>query len=68
MQKVKKLAAIGKDCVACGCCVRVCPREAIQVPFGVTAVVDSDKCVGCGRCAAECPAGIISLKAAEGEK
>lgn len=65
MQKVRKLAAIGKDCVACGCCVKVCPREAIHIHSGVIAVVDYEKCVGCGRCAAECPAGIIEIKASE---
>lgn len=68
MQKVKKLAAIGADCVACGCCVRVCPRGAIHIHFGVTAVVDLEKCVGCGRCASECPAGIIEVIAAEEER
>ena len=65
MQKVKKFAAIGADCVACGCCVKVCPREAIHIHFGVIAVVDGEKCVGCGRCAAEWPAGIIAVMAAE---
>ncbi len=48
----KKYAVIGKNCVACGCCVKVCPLGAVSVWKGVTAVVDDSVCVGCGKCAA----------------
>ena len=37
------------SCVACGCCVRVCPLSAIQVVKGITAQVDEERCVGCGK-------------------
>ena len=49
-------------CVACGCCVKVCPVRAIGIDRGITARVDRDKCVGCGKCAKECPAGTIELR------
>ena len=49
-------------CVACGCCVKVCPLQAIQVIRGIAAQVDPDKCVGCGKCARECPASIIEIQ------
>ena len=58
----KKFASVGKDCVACGCCVKVCPKEAISVWKGVYAKVDDTKCVGCGKCEKECPAGAVILK------
>lgn len=61
MKKSLKFATIGKDCVACGCCITVCPRDAIQIEFGISARVDSEKCVGCGKCAAICPAAVINL-------
>lgn len=48
-------------CVACGCCVKVCPREAIAVVGGVCARVDEVRCVGCGKCARECPASVIDM-------
>ena len=32
-----------KDCVACGCCAKVCPMSAIQVYRGLYALVDEDK-------------------------
>ncbi|MCL2035486.1 MAG: 4Fe-4S binding protein [Oscillospiraceae bacterium] len=63
----KKVAEISKDCVACGCCVKACPLDAVMVHRGKIAVVDSEKCVGCGKCAKECPACIVSIKQKEGE-
>jgi ferredoxin len=48
-------------CVACGCCVKVCPLQAIQVVGGVMARVKEEKCVGCGKCARECPASVITI-------
>ena len=61
MEKPNKLAHIGKECVACGCCVPVCPRGAVRIASGVTAQIDSRLCIGCGKCAAACPAAVITL-------
>ena len=58
----KRYAAVGKYCVSCGCCVKVCPLSVISIWRGVTAQVDREKCVGCGKCARECPAGTIELR------
>lgn len=52
------------DCVACGCCVKVCPLGAIRVYRGISARVDETICVGCGRCVKECPASVIELREA----
>ena len=55
-------AIVDQDlCVACGCCMKACPRAAIQVQKGVYAVVDAALCVGCGLCAKACPASVISV-------
>ena len=51
-----------QECVACGCCIKVCPKNAISIPKGIYAVIDRELCVGCGKCAKECPASIISLE------
>lgn len=64
----KKYAVIGKNCVACGCCVKVCPRYAVSIWKGVKAVVDTEMCVGCGKCAAECPAGAVTTVLREGQQ
>ena len=60
---MKKNAVVDrKVCVACGSCVKVCPRGAISVYKGCYADVDLDKCVGCGLCAKTCPASCIEVK------
>ena len=50
------------DCVACGCCMKVCPMKAIEVYRGLYAQVNENKCVGCGKCAKECPATVIEIR------
>ena len=54
------------DCVACGCCARVCPLSAIQIWHGVRAEVNGERCVGCGKCAKECPASVIEIQEVQG--
>lgn len=51
-----------KHCVACGCCVKVCPLKAIEVVGGIFAQVKQEVCVGCGKCARECPASVIVIR------
>ena len=50
-----------EHCVACGCCIKVCPLGAIGVYRGLFAQVDVSRCVGCGKCARECPASVITI-------
>ena len=64
-RKKRKAFVAQKDCVACGCCVKVCPLGAIQVVKGITAQVNMEKCVGCGKCAKECPASVIIIREAD---
>lgn len=52
-------------CVACGCCVKVCPMQAIEIVRGIAAQVKEEKCVGCGKCAKECPASVIEIREVE---
>lgn len=61
-RKKRRAVVYGDACVACGCCVKVCPLSAIQVWHGVRAAVDPERCVGCGKCAKECPASVIVLQ------
>lgn len=50
------------ECVACGCCIKVCPKNAITIPKGIFAEINPELCVGCGKCAKECPASVITLE------
>ncbi len=63
----KRVARIGRECVACGCCALVCPKQAIIIYRGVSAQVDGEKCIGCGRCEKACPAGVIFMEQRERE-
>lgn len=67
MVQKKKYAAIGNECVACGCCAIGCPLQAISIYRGIRAQVHRDRCVGCGKCVSVCPAQVVSLVAKEGE-
>ena len=63
--KRRRRAAVDQSlCVACGCCVKVCPLSAIRIVKGIAAQVDLERCVGCGRCARECPATVITVEEA----
>ena len=60
---MKKLAVPDRAvCVACGVCMKACPRSAISIHQGCYALVEAEKCVGCGLCAKACPAGCIVVK------
>ena len=64
MNSVKKRRRAVVDpsaCVACGCCVKVCPLQAIEIVRGVMAQVRQDKCVGCGKCVEACPMHVMVL-------
>lgn len=64
--KSKKNAQVNRaECVACGACIRECPRTAIEIRMGSYAMVRPDVCVGCGKCASTCPTGSIEIFARE---
>lgn len=61
--KKRRRAVVDQSaCVACGCCVKVCPLQAIEIVRGIMAQVRQEKCVGCGKCAKECPASVIEIR------
>jgi Pyruvate/2-oxoacid:ferredoxin oxidoreductase delta subunit len=64
--KTRRKAVVDRAaCVACGCCVKICPLQAVEIVRGIAAQVNRDKCVGCGRCAKECPASVIAIREVE---
>lgn len=62
MRKKRGAFVAANDCVACGCCVKVCPRNAIEIWKGIAAKIDLERCVGCGKCVKECPASVIEIR------
>ncbi len=61
MVKASRISQIGSECVACGYCASICPKNAIQIVWGIAARVDENKCIGCGKCAKVCPAAVIEM-------
>ena len=61
-RRLRRAFVTMEDCVACGCCVKVCPLGAIAVVKGIAAQVDGERCVGCGKCARECPGTVIEIR------
>lgn len=61
----RKASVYIPQCVACGCCMKVCPRNAISIAKGIYAEINGDLCVGCGLCAKECPGSVITLEVTE---
>lgn len=62
----KRYAQVDKEyCVSCGTCIKACPLQAINVPDGISAVVELNRCIGCGLCARECPASVIKVVTAD---
>lgn len=59
---VKKAIVSPKDCIACGCCTKVCPKNAITIEHGSFAKVDHDLCIGCKLCKNTCPALAITME------
>ena len=65
VRKRRKAWVRREECVACGCCVKVCPRQALEIVKGLFARVEEKACVGCGRCERECPAGVVEMREVE---
>ena len=57
----KKYAKVNREnCVACGSCMKECPKAAISIYRGCYAVVNELLCIGCGKCARICPSSCIA--------
>ena len=64
----KRVAAVNKKkCVACGTCIKECPKNAISIWRGCYAVIEAAACIGCGKCAKVCPTGCIEVNEREAE-
>lgn len=48
------MESITDECISCGICCEVCPKEAITLHRGTTSV-DLDKCILCENCGVYCP-------------
>ncbi len=49
------------ECVDCGACISICPREVFSFDTEYKLVVAEDKCVLCGKCVPACPHRALTL-------
>jgi len=45
---------IDQKCTSCGCCIEICPAQAISFADNGKALIDKPKCIGCGECLCAC--------------
>jgi Pyruvate/2-oxoacid:ferredoxin oxidoreductase delta subunit len=62
IKKINKAIISKKDCIACGSCTKVCPKNAIVIENGSYAIVDHELCIGCRSCLKTCPALAITME------
>jgi uncharacterized protein len=55
---------IDKKCTACGCCVKICPAQAISFKIE-KASINQAICIGCGECLCACKFYAISINWSE---
>jgi NAD-dependent dihydropyrimidine dehydrogenase PreA subunit len=49
------------ECVDCGACISVCPREVFSFDADYRLVAAEDKCVLCSKCIPACPHKALTL-------
>jgi len=49
------------ECVDCGACISVCPKNVFYFDEDWKLVVDTKKCILCGRCVVSCPHSALSM-------
>jgi len=50
------------ECVDCGACISVCPREVFSFDPDWKLTVDEKRCVLCGKCVDACPSKALTLQ------
>jgi len=49
------------ECVDCGTCISICPREVFSLDAEWKLRLDEEKCILCGKCVDACPHRALSL-------
>ena len=49
------------ECVDCGACISICPREVFTFDPDWKLSIDEKKCVICGKCVEACPSHALTL-------
>lgn len=50
-----------EECVDCGACISVCPKEVFYFDNDWKMQVNTKRCILCGRCVVSCPHSALSM-------
>ena len=49
------------ECVDCGACISICPRDVFSFDAASRLTVTEDRCILCGKCVEACPHDALTL-------
>jgi NAD-dependent dihydropyrimidine dehydrogenase PreA subunit len=49
------------NCVGCGRCIEVCPRNVFEEYKNRVKIIDADRCMECGACMMNCAFGALDV-------
>lgn len=49
------------ECVDCGACISICPREVFSFDAGCRLQLAEERCILCGKCVDACPHDALTL-------
>jgi L-aspartate semialdehyde sulfurtransferase ferredoxin len=49
------------ECVDCGACISICPREVFSFDPAWKLKIDEERCILCGKCVEACPHRALTL-------
>jgi NAD-dependent dihydropyrimidine dehydrogenase PreA subunit len=50
------------ECVDCGACISVCPREVFSFDPGLKLLLSEERCIICGKCVEACPHHALTVQ------
>jgi len=60
MQLVNMIPKISEECIGCGACVSICPKQVLQMKDRKAYVSEPNKCDQLWGCIQMCPVGAIT--------
>jgi len=59
--QVETIRILLERCTDCGCCIEVCPSDALAREGGAVILAHPEDCGGCGQCELICPEDAIEV-------
>ncbi len=66
LQNVATINVAPEKCTGCGICMKVCPRNVLEIKDKWAEVSDRDSCIECGACKMNCASDAIYVDSGVG--